>query len=115
MNLTEKFIDACHRARACDEGLAWLRKEPRTLEQLYKHNAGWFFWLENILSESAWKAYIAARKSTEEAYTAAMESTGRAYTAAMESTGRAYTAVRKSKDAALKSTLIKALKMDGWK
>jgi hypothetical protein len=141
MKLDKKFIDACHRNGACTQGLSWLKEKPRKLEQLYDYNQAWFFWLVNILSKSASKAYDAAMKTAREAYKAAEKPASEAYNAAVNTAWEAYRAAEKSAweaykaaeksaweaykaavktareayKAAVKTALINALKMDGWK
>jgi len=42
--ITEKFIRKAERARACKGALDWLRKKPRSVEQMVRLHYGWAKW-----------------------------------------------------------------------
>ena len=97
MKISNKMIEACRIAGACEDGLRWISAQPRTVEQLYKHDKSWFFWLTNILSKPARDALDAAMKPARDAY---------------------YAGVKPSRDAyyaAVKPALISALRKDGYR
>ena len=43
--IDERVIENCELNNACDEGLNWLRKKPRTYQQLGKYRREWIVWL----------------------------------------------------------------------
>ena len=45
MNITKSAIVVAAKLDACPEALAWLRAEPRTMEQLVEKNHEWARWI----------------------------------------------------------------------
>ena len=43
--IDEKVIENCELNDACDEGLHWLRKTPRTYQDLRTYRMEWFRWM----------------------------------------------------------------------
>jgi Leucine rich repeat variant len=51
--IDEKLIEACEIAGACDEGLSWLRKQPRTFGEMRNYKLSWLQWMADNLRDSA--------------------------------------------------------------
>ncbi|HEY1810622.1 MAG TPA: hypothetical protein VGG42_18820, partial [Acidobacteriaceae bacterium] len=43
--IDEKIIEACEAEDACEEGLSWLRKKPRSFADLKRLKPEWYRWL----------------------------------------------------------------------
>lgn len=43
--LDQKFIEACELDGACDDGLRWARRKPRTFADLRGYSMVWYRWV----------------------------------------------------------------------
>ena len=57
MEITEKHIDAAKKLRACAPAITWLRKKPRTIKELVKHNPEWAAWIVECAPDYAVRAW----------------------------------------------------------